>query len=531
MSTSSSIPSSVPPPQPFTFTVILVVVIASIGFAFDIYELLMLPLVAGDAIQQLTGAPPGSDVFQDWIGRLFFIPALLGGFFGLLGGYLTDALGRRRVLTWSILLYALSAFASGYSTTIWMLLTLRCFTFIGVCVEFVAAVAWLAELFPNPRQRENVLGYTQAFSSFGGLLVAVANNAAILMLSRNILPTIELPSFLSFLGTIPGDQNQAWRYTLMSGLIPAIPLVLIRPFLPESPAWARKKAEGTLKRPSIAEIFAPAYLRTTIVTTLMFAFSYGAAFGAIQQIPRIVPGLEEVPSLIAVKTEKQVAEIKELMTLASKQKDAALEATNKKIEGLKRQIARESGIIRTKLGSEYTKMQELGGLFGRFLLAIVAVHIVSRRALLRLFQLPALIILPLVFWYFLQIPNETYYVLDLEWLLLGKFPVTTVSLLVALCGLVVVAQFSFWGNYLPLVYPLHLRGTGESFAANIGGRMIGTSFAWVTTTLAVVPKGSSPGDAAQAMAHTAALVALGVTLAGSLLCFFLPEPPVQPSED
>ena len=53
-----------------------------------------------------------------------------------------------------------------------------------------------------------------------------------------------------------------------------------------------------------------------------------------------------------------------------------------------------------------------------------------------------------------------------------------------LAGLFTVAQFSFWGNYLPRVYPVHLRGTGEGFAANIGGRMIGTSFAWVTNTLA-----------------------------------------------
>ena len=45
-----------------------------------------------------------------------------------------------------------------------------------------------------------------------------------------------------------------------------------------------------------------------------------------------------------------------------------------------------------------------------------------------------------------------------------------------------MAQFSFWGNYLPRVYPTHLRGTGESFAANVGGRMIGTSAALVTTT-------------------------------------------------
>ena len=29
---------------------------------------------------------------------------------------------------------------------------------------------------------------------------------------------------------------------------------------------------------------------------------------------------------------------------------------------------------------------------------------------------------------------------------------------------------AFWGDYLSSVYPMHLRGTGESFAANIGGR-------------------------------------------------------------
>ena len=82
------------------------------------------------------------------------------------------------MLTWSILIYAFSAFAAGFSTSIWMLLAFRCTVFIGVCVEFVAAVAWLAEMFPQRDQRERVLGYTQAFSSVGGLLVAFMNGLA-----------------------------------------------------------------------------------------------------------------------------------------------------------------------------------------------------------------------------------------------------------------------------------------------------------------------------------------------------------------
>ena len=159
-----------------TFTQWLICFIAAIGFAFDIYELLMLPLIARPALLELGGIRPGTPEFRDWISMLFYVPAVAGGIFGLLGGYLTDRLGRRRVLTWSILLYAFSAFAAGFSTNLYMLLFFRCLVFIGVCVEFVAAVAWLAELFPDPKRREAVLGFTQAFSSIGGLSVAIAGS-------------------------------------------------------------------------------------------------------------------------------------------------------------------------------------------------------------------------------------------------------------------------------------------------------------------------------------------------------------------
>ena len=82
----------------------LICVIASIGFAFDIYELLMLPLIIAPALRELVSVQPGTPAYNDWVGLLFWVPAIAGGAFGLLGGYLTDRLGRRRVLVWSILL-------------------------------------------------------------------------------------------------------------------------------------------------------------------------------------------------------------------------------------------------------------------------------------------------------------------------------------------------------------------------------------------------------------------------------------------
>ena len=83
-----------------------------------------------------------------------------------------------------------------------------------------------------------------------------------------------------------------------------------------------------------------------------------------------------------------------------------------------------------------------------------------------------------------------------------------------------VAQFSFWGNYLPRVYPTHLRGTGEGFAANIGGRMLGTGFAFVTTQLVNVMPGSSPQ---MKLSYAAAAVAVFVYGAGLASSYLLPR--------
>src|SRR5262245_26574083 len=127
----------------------LIVIIAAIGFAFDSYELLMLPLIARPALAELLQVPANSPLVNEWAGFLFYIPAVAGGIFGLIGGYLTDMFGRRSVLTWSILLYALSAFAAGFSTSVGWLLFWRCCTFVVVCGEFVSAVGWQSVWFPS----------------------------------------------------------------------------------------------------------------------------------------------------------------------------------------------------------------------------------------------------------------------------------------------------------------------------------------------------------------------------------------------
>ncbi len=479
--------------QPLTLRHWLILILAAIGFGFDIYVLLIMQYIGrGLLTELLPHADPAA--LRLWRGLLFWAPMLAGGLVGLVGGYLTDLLGRRRILTYSILLYAVATFASGFATTLPMFLVLRCLTLVGVCVEFVAAIAWLAELFPQTEQRERVLGYTQAFSSFGGMTVA----AMYLLVDHYHLqlPALHMPDFLAHtLGTV-ADGHAPWRYTLLSGVIPAIPLILIRPFMPESPVWAQKKAAGTLRRPSIAELFSPALFRTTVVTTLMFACSYGIAFGGIQQVQFMV---EAMPTYQA-----------EAARVSADKPTAAAKAA--------------STSVRNEMTGRFGFVQEIGGLLGRFLLAILAVYVISRRGLLRIFLVPCLLIAPVVFGY-VATHNQVLVTLDVRG---APVEVTWFHVGIFLVGLLTTSQFSFWGNYLPTVYPVHLRGTGESVAANLGGRILGTFFALVTSGVAglFALGGGEPTPALEAshMAYAAAAVVGFVLLVGFLLSFALPEP-------
>jgi MFS family permease len=401
-------------------------------------------LIVGPVLSTLGNLRSGTSEFNLWVGLFFFLPAVAGGLFGLLGGYLTDLLGRRRVLVWSILLYAFSACAASFANSLPLLLLLRCTTLIGVCIEAVAAVAWLAELFPIPKQRESVLGYTQACYALGGLMVTGAYYLAVTYSEH--FPTIY-------------NSHEPWRYTLLSGLIPAIPLMMVRPFLPESPLWRDKKLRGTLKRPSLAKLFQPGMRKTTLLTTLMMACLLAVPYGALQHTPRIVPLLAQVHNLRPRQVQQAVSAV--------------------------------------------FLIQELGSFTGRLAFALLVIRIVKRQRLLRVFLVPAVILFPLLFFF-----------------------AATNGLALFMCG-VFCAQalfnglHSFWGNYLPRAFPTYLRGTGESFAMNVGGRVIGVMAALSTTQLSNVMPG---GGAATRLAYSAGTTVVLVLAVFLIASFWLPEP-------
>src|SRR5262249_27861952 len=136
------------------------------------------------------------------------------------------------------------------------------------------------------------------------------------------------------------------------------------------------------------------------------------------------------------------------------------------------------------------------------LLAVLLLFVPSR-ALLRLFLVPGLILLPLTYFR------------------LVKADYVVFATAIFFCGLLTVAQFSFLSELLPRVFPLHLRGTGGSFATNFGGRMLGTMAATLNTEfLSKMFDGTTPMQVAQA----AAVIGGAAYLIALVASFFLPAP-------
>ncbi|MBX9625839.1 MAG: MFS transporter [Gemmataceae bacterium] len=445
------------------------------------------------------GAPRASDPVRLWGGRMLWIAALCGGVFGLLGGWLVDRLGRKAVMVGSIVIYSFSPVAAAYSTELWQLVLFRCTTFIGVCVEMVAAVTWLAELFETKRARELAIGWTLACASLGGIFVTEVYNAIVAAAKTpGALPAISFPA-----GHDPA--NVAWRYTLLTGLVPGLLILLLMPFVPESRVWRERKRAGTLRRPSFGALFAPDLRRTTIVTALLSACAYAAAFGALQMTPlQIAPGLPDLAERQA-KVADRGKELKAIEGTLKGQTEENAKAGQARLKAAREELKTDQEALALDVEARrgnIQRWQELGGLSGRILFALLLTTVPSR-LLLRLFLVPGIVLFPLTYW------------------VLRTGDYTVFALAVFGCGLLTVSQMSYMSEYLPKVFPVHLRGTGGGFATNVGARMIGTMAATLNTEyLSTFFDGPNPVKVAMAagvIGGAAFLVALG-------LSFLLPPP-------
>jgi MFS family permease len=190
--------------------------IASVlGYAMDGFDLLilgfMLPVIAADL--HLSSAQAGSLVTWTLIG------AVAGG---LIFGVLSDYFGRVRMLTWTILIFAvftgLCALAQGYTD----LLAYRTIAGIGLGGEFGIGMTLVAEAWPAS-QRARVSSYVGLGWQLGVLAAA--------LLTPLLLPVI------------------GWRGMFALGLLPAVVSFFVRRSVEEPALFTERVARGMRKLP------------------------------------------------------------------------------------------------------------------------------------------------------------------------------------------------------------------------------------------------------------------------------------------
>ncbi|QKJ29950.1 MFS transporter [Mucilaginibacter mali] len=147
---------------------IFLVLVASLGYFVDIYDLLIFSIVRVKSLTDIGVAPADLKAQGTFIINVQMFGLLLGG---ILWGIVGDKLGRIKVLFGSILLYSIANFVNGFVTDVNMYATIRFFAGVGLAGELGAGITLVSETMSKEKR-----GYGTMIVAVVGLFGAVLAN-------------------------------------------------------------------------------------------------------------------------------------------------------------------------------------------------------------------------------------------------------------------------------------------------------------------------------------------------------------------
>lgn len=186
---------------------------------------------------------------------------------GILFGILADRIGRVKVFTYTIILFAIGTALTAFASNIQSVYIFRFIAGLGAGGEYGIGMALVAEAWPK-KWRGRVSSYVSVGGQIGVILAA-------------LISAIVLPSF-------------GWRPLFLIGIIPVALAFFVRRNMQESPAWLedkKKLAEQPKEKqqnPLFQLVATPKRLLTTLGVTIMAIVQIAGYNGLMVWLPSML---------------------------------------------------------------------------------------------------------------------------------------------------------------------------------------------------------------------------------------------------
>ena len=423
----------------------LVLLIASLGWVFDVFEGQIFVASMTDAMPALLTPEPGMEPAKSEVSKwnnialgFFLLGGAVGGVFF---GALSDRIGRSKTMIYTILFYSLFTCLSAFAQAPWQMVLLRFLVAMGVGGEWAVASAMVAEVMPT-RSRPVMSSIFHASSVFGTLLAVTT----IYFLIGNA----------SFNAMLAEAGFEGWRVGFAIGVLPALLTVWIRWKLREPDSWQRAKDRAaddpTQARGRIKELFFAQNRRATIVGVSLAAIGLVTFWGIHIYGKNALLGSAE-------------ADVLEQAGLNPIEADASVEEKNT-YENAKDKILKDNKpqIKRAELLG--MTLNTIGGGLGLLMFGWISSKL-GRRGAFVFYQVIAFGMVLLLFLYL--IPN--------------KASPAVLTFTLPIFGFFTLGMHAGYAVYFPELYPTRLRGTGTGFCFNMG--RLGTAAAFLVFGFAI----------------------------------------------
>jgi MFS family permease len=247
------------------------------GYSLDAFDLIILTLT-------LAAIGTTFDVGKGATGALATVTLSASAVGGILGGVLSDRIGRARTLMLTVGVYSLFTFLSGIASSYEMLIVFRVFQGIGFGGEWAVGAILVAELI-RPESRGQALGVIQSAWAVGWALAVVAYTIVFSLAS----------------------DEQGWRILMMLGILPALLILYVRRNVDDPEVFSetkekekrgdREAVEARATEIPLKQIFRSDLVKTTVFASILATGIQGGYYAMFTWIPTF---LKEERSLSVV---------------------------------------------------------------------------------------------------------------------------------------------------------------------------------------------------------------------------------------